>query len=503
MNRLPFEWKTSKLDIGVILSVVGLFICFLGVSFILPVIIALIYGENTWVDFLVTGIVSNLVGITLFFLFRPTKDLQVREAFVIVFFTWFILGIIGGIPFYSSGAIPSFTDAAFESISGLTTTGATILGGTTSDGYDNPMIVTVSKSVNFWRMMLHWLGGMGIIVLSIAIFPLLGIGGVQLFQAESSGPRSTKLTPRVQDTAKLLWGVYLFLTILEFLFLWAHPSMDWFDALCHSLSTLSTGGFSTLDTSVGGFNSAYIDWVITFFMGLGGINFGLHYLTLTGKFTTVFQDRELRFYLFSASLSVVFVVLSLVWQADLPFWDALRFGAFQTMSILTSTGFGTANYEIWPSVALFSIFILFFIGGCAGSTSGKIKAVHFYLVIKIIRKEVKQMLHPRAVLPIRTGDTIIENNTLQKVIAFFASYMILVGISGLILSMFGNDVMTSFSAALSTIGNIGPGLGNIGPTENFAFFDWGAKWYMMFLMIVGRLEIFTVFVLFSPSFWKR
>lgn len=465
--------------------------------------ISLIFNDGLWLAFLLPAVLAFGFGGTFYYFYRPTEELRNREAFLVVGSTWLVLSLVGAFPFWLSASVASYTDAVFETMSALTTTGATIYGGTTAEGINNPAVSSLAPSLLFWRSLGHWLGGMGIIVLSLAIFPFLGIGGNQLFRAETTGPTSDKLTPRVQETAKLLWGVYFIITAAEFLFLWIHPSMDWFQALNHAFATMATGGFSTFDGSIGELDSAYIDFVITFFMLLAGVNFALHFKFLSGKFSKVFEDRELRFYLFIIFLSTLFLTGVLWLKGNYSLFDSFRYGSFQALSILTSTGFGTSDYEIWPVFGQFVIFILFISGACAGSTTGGFKMIRWLIVVRQLRKQIKTIIHPQAIIPVRIGKNVVDEKTLHTVISFFTIYVLIVGLGGFIFSLFDLDLLTSLSASLSAVGNIGPGFGSIGPTENWAHFPLLAKWVSIFLMMIGRLEIFTVLVIFSPAFWKQ
>lgn len=496
-------FNRPKIDFLVVLGVLGAFVFFMGFALLLPAIIDIVYGENTWSAFLISAGISFVAGGTLWFFFRPKEELRIREGFLVVSLTWIALSLVGALPFTISGILPNYTDAVFETMSGLTTTGSTILGGTTSDGFVNPDIESIPKSFLFWRSLAHWLGGMGIIVLSIAILPLLGIGGMQLFQAESPGPTTDKLTPRVQETAKLLWVVYFAFTFLEFLLLWAHPSMDWFDAINHSMATLATGGFSTKNASVEAFNSIYIDWVITVFMFLAGINFAMHFRLLKGDYKIFLGNREIRFYTIITLIGIVGITFSL-WNFDgYSLLEALRYGAFQAVSIITTTGFGTNDYELWYSFGAFFLFLLFFTGGSAGSTGGGIKMIRWMILIRNTGREIKQIIHPKAILPVRIGEQTISQNIQRTVLSFFILYMFIFGTGAFIISLFGYDIMSSIGASISALGNIGPGWGEFGPTDSFAKMPYLGKWVLIMLMMIGRLEIFTVLIIFSPSFWKQ
>ncbi|MFO7847645.1 MAG: TrkH family potassium uptake protein [Balneolaceae bacterium] len=495
--------RRPRIDFRLISGILGGLIFFLGVSLLLPLLVALFYNEPSWTAFLITAGGSMLLGGILFFAFRPEQELRMREAFLIVTLTWFIGSLIGAFPFTLSGTLEFYTDAVFEAMSGLTTTGATILGGATSSGIQNPDIEALDKSLLFWRSLSHWLGGMGIIVLTLALLPLLGIGGMELFQAEYSGSTSDKLTPRIQETALLLWTVYMSMTGVQFLLLWAHPSMDWFDAINHAFSTLATGGFSTLDNSVAGFDSVYIDVVITIFMFLAGINFALHYRLFTGDPKSFFSNREIRFY---TLLTVLFIVgiSGGLWIIDnYSIGDALRYGSFQVLAILTTTGFGTDDYALWLPFTSFLLFILFFTGGCAGSTGGGIKMIRLMILAKNIGREFKQIIHPQAVIPVRVGNRVIEASILKTILGFFVVYFLVFAAGAVVMSFYGYDFMSSMGASIASLGNIGPAWGNFGPTDNYAGVPFFGKWVLLILMMIGRLELFTVLVIFTPWFWKN
>lgn len=497
------SFRRPHFDISTVLGILGSFVFFLGFALLIPIIIAFVYDEEIWHTFLLSASIAFVVGGTLFYSFRPRNELRVREGFLVVSLTWLFLSLVGALPFVISGILPSYTDAVFETMSGLTTTGATIFGGTTSSGFTNPGIGTLPMSMLFWRSLAHWLGGMGIIVLSLAILPLLGVGGMQLFQAESPGPTTDKLTPRVQETAKLLWGVYVAFTAVEFLLLWAHPTMDWFDALNHAFATLATGGFSTKANSIAAFDSVYVDTVITIFMFLAGINFAMHFRLLRGDTDSFFNNRETRFYSLITAIAIVAISGSL-WLFDkYSIGEALQYGAFQAVSIITTTGFGTDDYELWYSFGSFFLFLLFFTGGCAGSTGGGPKMVRWMIIIRNSFREIKQIVHPKAVLPIRIGDKTVDPDIQRTVLSFFVLYLIVFGFGALVMATMGYGMESAIGASIACLGNIGPGWGEFGPTDNFAQIPIFGKWVLIIMMMIGRLEIFTVLLIFTPTFWKQ
>ncbi|MEX2396557.1 MAG: potassium transporter TrkG, partial [Balneolales bacterium] len=415
----------STINFKSIVGILGAFMFFLGFALLIPIIPALIYHEEAWQAFLISASFAFICGALSYIFFKPKQELRLREVFIVVTFTWIILSLVGAFPFMLSGTLINYTDAFFETISGLTTTGATIFGGTTTSGNINANIEDLPKSIVFWRSFLHWLGGMGFVVLSIAILPLLGTGGMQLFQAESSLLNSDKPTPRVQQTAKFLWYIYLGITLLHFVLLWVHPKMDWFEAINHAFSTMATGGFSTKDGSVGAFDSVYIDTVITLFMFLAGVNFVLHFRILRGEVSNVLENRELRFYVLVALIVTTLITFSLWMNYYDSFGEALRYGTFQALSILTTTGYGTADYTLWPAFALFLIFLLFFTGGSTGSTSGGIKMTRWIILLRSSFREIKQAVHPKGVYPIRMGNSIIDPAVSRTIFSFFVLYMLI------------------------------------------------------------------------------
>lgn len=496
-------FSRTQFDFTSVLGVLGAFIFFMGFALLCPMIIALVYKEAIWDTFLYSATIAFLVGGLLYYFFKSDRELRIREGFLIVSSTWLFLSLVGALPFVISGILPSYTDAVFETMSGLTTTGATIMGGSTSDGFTNPQIESLPKSILFWRSLAHWLGGMGIIVLSLAILPLLGVGGMQLFQAESPGPTADKLTPRVQETAKLLWGIYVAFTAAEFLLLWLHPSMDWFESINHAFATLATGGFSTKNDSIAAFDSVYVDVIIIIFMFLAGINFAMHFRLLKGDTKSFFNNRETRFYTAIILISITVISLSLWLFDEYSIGSALRYGAFQAVAIITTTGFGTDNYEVWYTFGSFFLFLLFFTGGCAGSTGGGPKMVRWMIIIRNSYREIKQIVHPKAILPIRIGEKTVDPNIQRTVLSFFILYIFVFGLGALIMSFMGYGLDSAIGASIACLGNIGPGWGEFGPTDNFAQIPYVGKWVLILMMMIGRLEIFTVLIIFTPAFWKQ
>ncbi len=460
---------------------------------VLPALVSLAYGESDWPYFLAATGVGVLIGGGALLVLKDAPDLHIREGFAVVAFGWIIVGLLGALPFWLSGQIPSFTDAAFESISGFTTTGASIL----------PDIESRSHGTLFWRAMTHWLGGMGIVLLALAILPLLGVGGMQLFRAEVPGPVAERLTPRIRETAKILWGVYVLLTVAEVLALLL-AGMGVFDAVCHSFATMATGGFSNHNNSVGGYASPAVEWVLIVFMFLAGANFSLHFLALKGKWKVYFRDEEFKFYSTIILISSGLIMLTLMTINFYSHWgESLRQSLFQVVSILTTTGFGTADYLLWPPFSHALLLFLMAVGGCAGSTGGGIKVMRVLILLKHAKLELRKMLHPRGVFTLWFNNRALSSNLQTNVLGFFLLFMMVYVGGVLILTLGGRDLLTSVGATAATLGNIGPGLGLVGPASNYAdLLDW-EKWLLIIFMVIGRLELFTVLVLFLPGAWRK
>ena len=471
---------------AVLLLIVSFFMLF-------PIFIAMYYGELELIRFFLIPMAGVLLfALTILLLTRKTSiNLSTRDGFLLVSLSWAASALVGCLPLYLSGSIPSFTDAFFETMSGFTTTGASILTD----------IESLPKSILFWRSLTHWLGGMGIVVLTVAIFPLLGIGAYQMMKAEAPGPSLDKITPKVTKTAKILWFIYLGLTVAETILLMA-GGMNLFEALTHTFGTLATGGFSPKSRSVGHFNSGYIDIVVTVFMVMAGMNFALHYRLVTGNLRRLLDNLELKIYLsifVTATLIIAFVLFGRTYAT---FGLSLRYAGFQAATILTTTGFTTADYARWPFFAQTVLFILMFIGGCSGSTGGGIKVIRITALFKQGIHEMKYLSHPRGVFSLRLGGGSLKKDTIYSISGFFFLYLLMLLVTAFVVASGGNDILTSLSSALVTLGNIGPGFGKIGPTLNYAFYPDYIKWFLSFAMMVGRLEVYTVLVLLTPKFWR-
>jgi len=457
------------------------------------VFVSVIYSEHaSWPVFL-SSMITLFCGALLWLVFRRSdKSFSKREGYIIVTLGWILFSCFGAIPFFISGEIPSFTDAFFETISGFTTTGASILTD----------IESLPKYLLYWRSLIQWLGGMGIIVLSLVILPILGIGGMQLFIAEVPGPTPDKIHPRIKETAKRLWGIYVFFTCAETLLLWL-GGMSFFDALNHSFTTMATGGYSTKQASIAYFDSPFIHYVITIFMIFAGINFTLSYFALHLRFKLILRDEEFRFYIGFIVIFTILITLILSLNIDQPFEQSFRQSLFQVVSILTTTGYTTTNYIEWMPIGIVFVFLLMFFGGSAGSTGGSVKIIRVVLLLKNSILELKRLIHPNAVIPVRMNRQAVPTGTVHNVLAFVSLYIFLVMIGIIVISAMGYDLESSLGAVGATLGNIGPGLGVVGPIENYAHFPGIGKWFLSFLMLIGRLELFTVLVLFSSHFWKK
>ncbi len=460
---------------------------------LLPVLVALLYGEDTVSTFVTAFAITLAVGLGLMLLTRRTGELRSGDGFLITVLFYFGLGMFGALPLYLTESVQtSFTDAAFESMSGLTTTGATVLSG----------LDLLPKSILFYRQLLQWLGGMGIIVLAVAVLPMLGIGGMQLFRAELPGPmKENKLTPRITETAKALWFLYLGITILCALSFWG-AGMNLFDAVCHSFSTVAIGGFSTHDQSIGYFASPAVEGVAIVFMIIAGVNFGLHFLVWHRRDLRLYwYDREVRLYL--AILGGVALIVSLV-LAEEPAASSRpwRDGIFQAVSVATTTGFTTSNFSAWPSAAPVLLMFAAFAGGCAGSTAGGIKVVRVLLIYLQGIREIRRLIHPNGVFTIKLGLQRVPDRVVDSVWGFFSVYVIaFLTMVSLLMLLTPEDFITAFSAVAACLNNLGPGLGDV--ALNYAGVPDVAKWLLVLAMLLGRLEIFTLLVLLTPGFWRR
>ena len=468
-----------------------LLLCLSG-TLLLPLFVSYLHGEPEIRAFAVSSLVSLTIGGAGFFVFRAgQQEISHREGFAVVGLGWVLVCVLGAVPYVLAGTFPHVLDAVFESTSGFTTTGATVLDD----------IEAVPKGILFWRSLTHWLGGMGIIVFSLAILPMLGVGGMQLYRAEVPGPAPERLKPRIRETAKTLWVVYLLISLLQTLFL-VSGGMDLFDSVCHTFGTVATGGFSTRNASVGGYPSAYLHWVITVFMLIGGTNFALHYTFLKGR-PRYFRNAEFRFYLFAILGLSLLVSVLLRFGTYASSTDSLRHAAFQVVSILTTTGYTTADYEQWSRAAQFILLALMFFGGCVGSTGGSLKCIRILLLVKYAYREIYRLIHPHAITPIKMGKKAVPPEVVDSMLSYLLLFMGAFLLAAFLLSLLGLDLVSAISAAAATLGNVGPGFGVVGPSHTYSAIVPAGKTVLIACMILGRLEIFTLLILFVPEFWRR
>jgi len=489
------------MNIKTILNIIGAQIGILGITLLIPAAVSYGFKENDLQGFLLSACIAFTIGLPLWFFTKNSKSLSNKDGFLIVTAAWLITAVIGALPFYFSGAIPNITDAFFESMSGVTTTGATIIGNPITLPNLPNGIESLPHGILFWRSFIQWIGGMGIIVFAIAILPLLGVCGVQMFKAEVPGPVSDKLRPRVRETAKILWLVYVGFTIVEILLL-TMGGMAIFDAVCHAFTTMPTGGFSTMNASVAAWDNSFIHYVIIFFMLMAGINFSLHFRAMSGELKAYSRDYEFKLYIGIICI-VTIVIFLLVSLSDGGFTHTkFRDALFQTVSIITTTGYGTHDYELWSYFIQFSLLALMFFGAMGGSTGGGIKLIRVFLIIKHSLMETRRLLHARAIIPIRIGNRYIDESIIRNTLGFFLFYVAIFSVTAATLTALGIDITSAIGAAASAVGNIGPALGSFGPTDNYALLPDFGKWILSFAMLLGRLEIFTVIILFSRTYWK-
>ncbi|MDR1756023.1 MAG: TrkH family potassium uptake protein [Culturomica sp.] len=481
------------INLRFIVSIIGRLILIESGCFLLCMLLAWLYGEKDALPFLYSALITGSTGLLLSFSVRPAdRVLSKKDGYLAVTLIWVTFSLFGTLPFLFGGSIPSFTEAFFETMSGFSTTGASVL--------DN--IEAVPHATLFWRSLTQWLGGLGIAVLFLAVLPGLGIEGRDLYVAEMTGPTHSKMAATFTTSARRLWLFYVLCTGIETLLL-CTGGMSLFDAACHSFSTMGSGGFSTKQASVAHWDSAYLQYIITFFMFVAGINYALCFSTLQGKFRNLFRDQEFRWYAILLGAAGILVAVALYitgWAGpEKCFRDAL----FQVVSMISSTGFATADYLIWPPLIGLLLLILMFVGGCAGSTAGGIKVVRIQLLFENSLMELKKIIHPNAVFPVKYNSKSVPSSIVSGVMVFFSLYLMLFCIGSILMSLFTDDMETACSAVISCMSNIGSGFGEIGPMETYSHLPGAAKWLLSFLMLAGRLEIFTVLVLFTRTFWKK
>lgn len=482
------------MHISLILRILGLLLMVFSLTLFSPILVSLWYGDGAYGAFLLAFFITLIVGALMWMpVYKRQAELRTRDGFLITSLFWLVLGLFGALPFLLSES-PQLTisEAVFESMSGLTTTGATVISG----------LDKLPPSILFYRQQLQWLGGIGIIVIAVAILPMLGIGGMQLYRTEFPGPiKDNKLTPRIAETAKALFTIYSVLTICCGLAYWV-AGMSGFDAICHAFSTMAIGGFSTHDASIGYFNSPAIMLICTLFMLIAGVNFALHFYAFRSRHILHYlRDPETLFYGYTILGCFIIVASYLIISNTYTVEEGLLYGLFQTVSIATTTGFATADFALWPSFVPILLIIMSFMGGCAGSTGGGMKAVRVMLIAKQGVRELKQLVHPNAVIPLKVGRLRVEAKVVSAVWSFFAVYMFAFIVILLLLMATGMDYTTAFSAVVATLNNLGPGLGDV--ASNYGNTTVAAKWILSIAMLLGRLEVFTLLVILTPAFWRR
>lgn len=473
-----------------IARILGMVLLILAALLVLPLIAGLCYGENV-LNFAVTIAAAAALG-GIFMLFKPkNRDIYAREGFTAVGLSWILMSLIGALPFVISGDIPSYVDALFETVSGFTTTGSTLLTD----------VEAMSRGCMFWRMFTHWIGGMGVLVFIMAVLPMSGEHSMHIMRAEIPGPVVGKLVPRARKTAAILYIIYMGLTAIETVFLLC-GGMSFYDAMLHAFATAGTGGFSTRGAGIASFDSLYIEVVISVFMLLFAVNFNLYFLLLMGRVRDVLKNQELRCF----GVFVAFSMLTVAWNISGQyggFAEALRYSSFTVASLVSSTGFGTADFTQWPQYSQWLLVIIMFVGACAGSTGGGLKLSRVMLLLKAAFSDLRHMIWPRRVNRVQMEGQRVEQAAIRAVFSYFTLYMLILLLGTLLISFDGFDTATNFTAALTCLSNMGPGLGLIGPSGNFSIFSDFSKLLMSFLMLAGRLEIYPILVLFFPSVWKR
>lgn len=476
-----------------ILNILGILTMINGLFMLLCLPVSIYYADGSAIPIILSAAIAINLGALAWYLTRDfDKSLRNRDGYLIVTLGWLVMSVTGCLPFIISRTIPDFSSALFETISGYTTTGSSMLND----------IEALPQGILFWRGMTQWIGGMGIIVLTVAILPILGVGGMQLFMAESPGPSATKLHPRITETAKRLWLIYVGLTILESIML-SFAGMSVYEAISHSMTTVSTGGFSTRNTSIAAFDSDAIHYIITFFMFCGGVNFTLFYFFLKFRWKSVWNNEEFKYYIAVVVIATLITSLVVSFQHPGDLHTSIRDSLFQVVSIVTTTGFATADYTTWGSFVTLIFFIMMFFGASAGSTAGGVKLVRHIIMVKNGVFELKRLLHPSAIIPVRLNGRAVGQKITYNILAFFFIYLTVFLLGTILMTFFGKDLLTAAGASISSLGNIGPGIGDVGPSHNFSNFSSPAKIILAIQMLMGRLEMFTVLILFTPFFWRK
>lgn len=481
------------MNIGLILNILGSAIIIIAIFMIFPMLISFIYGQSDLLILFISFAITLFSGLTIHLLTSRYKkeEIKKKEAFLVVSLTWIVAAFFGAIPFLLSGNFESFTDAYFESMAGFTTTGASILKD----------VEALPLGILFWRSMIQWIGGMGIIVFALAILPMLGSGGMQLFKAEVPEISVDKLKPRIIDTAKALWVIYVFLTALNIVLLLS-GGMDIYNSICHAFTTLATGGFSTKNASLGHFESPFIHYTTAIFMFLAGVNYSLYFAIYRGKFSALLRGNELRFYICATFIATSLIMIN-IHDSYSSLEESFRHSLFQVTSIMTTTGFSSTDFGKWHVFSQIVLVIAMLFGGMIGSTAGGIKQVRILLMLKQGYREMYQLIHPRAVIALKLDEKILDKETLGSIWGFIFLYISLCVLATLSIASLGIDFVTSATSVISAVGNVGPALGLAGPAENYAFMPDLGKWILIFCMLAGRLEIYTLLILFVPAYWHK
>lgn len=482
------------MNFGLIFNIIGIVLIFVSLFMILPVAVALVFGSNDAITLTISFLLTFIAGALLFFLSgkHEKEEIRHREAFLVVAFSWILVALFGAVPYLLTGTFDSFTDAYFESMAGFTTTGSSVLRN----------IEIVPMGILFWRSLTQWIGGMGIILFALAILPMLGTGGMQLFRAEVPEISVDKLRPRIVDTAKALWLIYVGLTSIATAF-YLVGGMDLYNALCHAFTTMATGGFSTKNASMAHFNNAFIDYTSSIFMFLAGVNYSLYFYAFRGKVSGLWKSSEFRFYVTITAIAAALITFD-IWKSSYDsLLEAFRYALFQVTSIMTTTGYSTADFESWSAFSQILLVVLMFFGGMIGSTGGGIKQVRILLMLKQSYRELYQLIHPRAVTTVKLDEKFLTKEILGSIWGFLFIFIFVCVTATIGMAAAGLDMVTAATTVISAMSNVGPALGTAGPTENYASLPAVGKWILVFCMLAGRLEIYTVIILFVPQFWKK
>lgn len=480
------------MNITAILNIIGHVMKYEIILLLIPFFVALFYGQGDANAFLYTVLLMIPIALILIKIKGKKNEIYAKEGFLTVGLAWIVISFFGALPFVFSGAIPSLVDAFFETSSGFTTTGASIL----------TEIQSLSKGILFWRSFTHWVGGMGFLIFILALMPTFSGNTIHLLKAESPGPTPGKIVPKIKQTAKILYAIYFVLTLIETIFL-KSAGLSWYDSIIHALGTAGTGGFSNMNASVAAFNNPAVEWIITIFMLLFGVNFVLYFQLIRGNVKAFFKSEELKWYLIAVFASIIIIAVNIIPFNHGDVTKSIRDSAFQVSSIVTTTGYATVNFNLWPTLSKVILIMLMFMGAMAGSTGGGIKTIRIVIIFKAIRREIDKILHPRRVKSVKIDGNVVEEETISGVFLFIFAYIIISLIAIFIVSFDNFDVTTTVTSVIATLSNIGPGLEMVGPAGNFSAFSDLSKLVLSFCMLAGRLEIYPMLILFSPSLWKK